>query len=380
VSFVEAEKAASKGGSINIAKGNVIVANPDTLQTDMRGVFAGGDAVTGPARAVDAMAQGRRAAVCIDRYLRGEELEDGIEPFNWSKGKLEEIDKAEFADVERQPRSEMPRLGPQERRDNFEEMELGYDEEMAGAEAQRCLSCGCKATDYCDLRRLAAEYGVSDTPAERTKQLYSIDKSHPFIEIDANKCIACVRCVRTCLDVQNVGAMSFCYRVTVPPYAESLLDTNCESCGQCVASCPVGALAAKDRLPPLEEYSSVCPYCGVGCGILLGTIGDAVVSVRAEEDNPANRGRLCVKGRFGIPEFVNHQDRLIAPLIKKDGGFVEATWDEALDLIESKLSKCSGEQFAAVASAKCTNEENYLIQKFARAVMGTNNVDHCARL
>lgn len=380
VSFIEAEEATPDGGSIGIAKGNVIVANPDTLQTDMRGVFAGGDAVTGPARAVDAMAQGRKAAVSIDRYLRGVVLEDGIKPFNWSKGRLDEIDKAEFADVERQPRREMPRLRPQERRDNFEEMELGYTEEMAKTEAQRCLSCGCKAVDYCDLRRLAAEYGVSDTPARRTKQICKVDKSHPFIEIDANKCVACVRCVRTCLDVQNVGALSFCYRVTVPPYAGSLLNTNCESCGQCVASCPVGALTAKDRLPPLEEVSSVCPYCGVGCGILLGTIGDAVVSVRAEEDNPANRGRLCVKGRFGIPEFVNHQDRLTAPLIKKDGAFVEATWDEALDLIESKLSKYRGEQFAAIASAKCTNEENYLIQKFTRAVMGTNNVDHCARL
>ena len=380
VSFIEAEKATPDGGSIGVAKGNVIVANPDTLQTGMKGVFAGGDAVTGPARAVDAMAQGRKAAVSIDRYLRGVVLEDGIKPFNWSKDRLDEIDRAEFADVERQPRREMPRLRPQERRDNFEEMELGYTEEMAKTEAQRCLSCGCKAVDYCDLRRLAAEYGVSDTPARRTKQICKVDKSHPFIEIDANKCVACVRCVRTCLDVQNVGALSFCYRVTVPPYAGSLLNTNCESCGQCVASCPVGALTAKDRLPPLEEVSSVCPYCGVGCGILLGTIGDAVVSVRAEEDNPANRGRLCVKGRFGIPEFVNHQDRLTAPLIKKDGAFVEATWDEALDLIESKLSKYRGEQFAAIASAKCTNEENYLIQKFTRAVMGTNNVDHCARL
>ncbi len=380
ISFVEAEKAASDRGSIEVARGNVIVADAVTLQTGMKGVFAGGDAVTGPARAVDAMAQGRKAAVSIDRYLRGVSLEGEVQPFNWSKGRLDEIDRAEFADVEHQPRREMPRLRPMERRDNFEEMELGYTEEMARAEAQRCLSCGCKAVDYCDLRRLAAEYGVPDTPDRRTEQLYRVDKSHPFIEIDANKCIACVRCVRTCLDVQNVGAISFCYRVQVPPYAESLLNTNCESCGQCVASCPVGALAAKDRLPPLEEVISVCPYCGVGCGIMLGTIGDAVVSVRAEEGNPANRGRLCVKGRFGIPEFVNHKDRLTVPLIKKDGKFVEAEWDEALDLVADRLSKYKGEQFAAIASAKCTNEENYLIQKFARVVMGTNNVDHCARL
>ncbi|GAI28110.1 unnamed protein product, partial [marine sediment metagenome] len=238
----------------------------------------------------------------------------------------------------------------------------------------------CKAADYCTLRQLAAEYGVSDTPTKQVGQLYPKDKSHPFIEIDANKCIACIRCVRTCLDVQNVGALSFCYRVAVPSYARSLLDTNCESCGQCVASCPVGALVSKDRLPPLSEVSTICPYCGVGCGILLGTIGNTVVSVRGVMENPANRGRLCVKGRFGIPEFVNHEERLTTPLIRKNGRLTEATWEEALDLITNQLSQYKSDKFAAIASAKCTNEENYVIQKFARTVMGTNNVDHCARL
>jgi len=380
ISFLEAEQTTSERGNVNVGKGDIIIAHPETLQTDMKGVFAGGDAVTGAATAVDAIAAGRRAAIAIDRYLNGEALEGEGKAFNWSKGELTELIKDEFADVERQPRCEMPKLGPLERRDNFQEMELGYTEDVAKKEAERCMACGCKAADYCTLRQLAAEYGVSDTPTKQVGQLYPKDKSHPFIEIDANKCIACIRCVRTCLDVQNVGALSFCYRVAVPSYARSLLDTNCESCGQCVASCPVGALVSKDRLPPLSEVSTICPYCGVGCGILLGSIGNTVVSVRGVMENPANRGRLCVKGRFGIPEFVNHEERLTTPLIRKNGKLTEATWEEALDLITNQLSQYKSDKFAAIASAKCTNEENYVIQKFARTVMGTNNVDHCARL
>jgi formate dehydrogenase major subunit len=129
------------------------------------------------------------------------------------------------------------------------------------------------------------------------------------------------------------------------------------------------------------EASTICPYCGVGCGVLLGTIGNDVVSVRGVVENPANRGRLCVKGRFGIPEFVNHEERLTTPLIRKDGQLTEATWEEALDLVASKLSEYkASDKFAAISSAKCTNEDNYVIQKFTRAVMGTNNIDHCARL
>ena len=380
ISCLDSHQASSDGSRVEVGRGDIIVADPESLQTSIKGVFAGGDAVTGPARAVDAMAAGKKAALSIDRYLKGDPLADSLKPFNWSKGKLDEIDVSEFADVERRPRREMPRLRPSERRDGFQEMELGYTQDMAQKEAERCLGCGCKAVDYCVLRQLAAEYGLSESLAERGNHRYLINRNHPFIEIDPNKCISCTRCVRTCLDVESVGALSFCYRVALPPDVQSLTDTNCESCGQCVASCPVGALVVKDRLPPLSEVKTVCPYCGVGCSLYLGTIGDAIVSVRGDSEAIVNQGRLCVKGRFGIPEFVNHPERLTTPLIRKDGELVEASWEEALELITKKLSQHKGEQFAAIASAKCTNEENYLIQKFARVVMGTNNIDHCARL
>jgi formate dehydrogenase major subunit len=129
-----------------------------------------------------------------------------------------------------------------------------------------------------------------------------------------------------------------------------------------------------------HEVKTVCPYCGVGCGMYLGVREDEVVGVRGDRENPVNKGRLCVKGRFGIADFINHDDRLTSPLIKQNGEFVEASWDQALDLVAGRLAGFQGEEFAAVASAKATNEDNYVFQKFTRSVMGTNNVDHCARL
>jgi formate dehydrogenase major subunit len=125
--------------------------------------------------------------------------------------------------------------------------------------------------------------------------------------------------------------------------------------------------------------STICPYCGVGCQLKLDIKGERIIRVAPDPNGPANKGQACVKGKFGL-DFVGHPDRLTSPLIKKDGQFVEATWDEALDLITTKLAQYKGDQFAAISSAKCTNEDNYVFQKFTRGVMGTNSIDHCARL
>jgi len=136
---------------------------------------------------------------------------------------------------------------------------------------------------------------------------------------------------------------------------------------------------SKDFLPPQREIRTICPYCGVGCGVVLGVRGNRIVRVKGDFQNEVNRGNLCVKGRYGL-DFVNHPDRLKKPLIRKNGRFEEVSWEEALDFIAQKLQAYKGDQFAFLASARCSNEENYVFQKFTRAVMGTNNVDHCARL
>jgi formate dehydrogenase major subunit len=336
--------------------------------------------VTGAATAVEAVAAGRKAAVAIDRYLRGEKLEGPEVPFDISKGrKVEEVRKDELAHIERQPREKMPTLSPEERIADFREAELGYPEDMAKRQAARCLECGCKAGHDCALRDLATDYEVDSMTVTSGLPLYSCDLSHPFVERDPNKCIACGRCVRICQEVQGAGALSLNYRVTSTGESNSLLDTTCVSCGLCVASCPVGALVSKNSLRPEREVKTICPYCGVGCGIYLGVRGGVVVDARGDFENPSNKGNTCVKGRFGH-DFINHPDRLRAPLIRRNGKFVEASWDEALDLVASKFSEHIGDRFAALSSARCTTEENYLFQKFVRGVMGTNNVDHCARL
>ncbi len=360
-----------------------IVADTDTLVTDMKGVFAGGDCVTGAATAVEAIAAGRRAAMAVMRYLKGEPLALTEIPFEISRGELYEVKEHDFgrelAATEKQPRQKMPALPPEERIADFRQVELGYSEEVARAEAARCLECGCKAQHHCDLRDLATEYNIESMKSSQEVPLYPRDLDHPFIERDPNKCIACGRCVRICQDVQGIGALSLDYRITSTGGTGPLLETTCVSCGLCVASCPVGALEPKKYLNPSHEIKTVCPYCGVGCGIYLGVRGDTVVSARGDVDNPSNKGNLCVKGQFGH-EFIHHPERLRAPLVRKNGAFIEVSWDEALALVAKKLGQYKGDRFAALSSARCTNEENYLFQKFARGVMGTNNIDHCARL
>ncbi len=144
--------------------------------------------------------------------------------------------------------------------------------------------------------------------------------------------------------------------------------------------CPVAALVPKETRQPTQEVKTTCPYCGVGCQMYLGIRDEQVISIRGDRDNNVNGGRLCVKGRFGITEFVHHAERLTSPLVRQNGQFTETTWEAALDEVADRLGRYQSDEVAIIASAKCTNEENYVMQKLGRAVLGTHNIDHCARL
>jgi len=247
-----------------------------------------------------------------------------------------------------------------------------------------CLACS--AASDCALLDASAYLGIQPDRLKRlrpSEKGLPIDASNPFFQFDPNKCVVCGICVRTCDEIVGRGTLDFIdrgFRTVIGTFANKpFIDSTCESCGECVVRCPVGALAPKVPKVAAREVQTTCVYCGVGCGIYLGVSGDKIVNVRADRERPTNEGSLCVKGRYGF-NFVNHPDRLTKPLIKKNGEFEEAEWDEALELVASKFAERKGEKFAALASAKCINEENYLIQKFTRAVMGTNTVDHCARL
>jgi len=172
-----------------------------------------------------------------------------------------------------------------------------------------------------------------------------------------------------------------CYVIT-PPDNKVLQDANCQFCGACVDSCPTGALVERSLYGaglPENTVITICPYCGVGCQLKLEIKDNKILRAVPDPDGPANRGQACVKGKFGL-DFVDDPGRLKAPLIKKDDRFVESAWDEALNQVACKLGSYKSDEVAVISSARCTNEDNYVIQKFTRAVLGTNNIDHCARL
>ena len=249
---------------------------------------------------------------------------------------------------------------------------------------QDCTNC--YKNNQCKLQEVTAYVGVDEkrlNSLRRTKPVIEEDRSNPFFTLDHNKCIMCGICIRTCDEVQGTNALDYGYRgfeTVVSTFGNRpIKESVCESCGECVVRCPVGALYTKEEKLPTHEVKSVCVYCGVGCNIYYGIRNNKVVSAKGDRDSIVNKGRLCVKGRFGY-KFVNHPERLTKPLIKKNGEFVEVDWEEALDLVAKKFASSKGEKFATLSSAKIPNEDNYVIQKFTRAVMGTNTIDHCARL
>jgi predicted molibdopterin-dependent oxidoreductase YjgC len=245
-----------------------------------------------------------------------------------------------------------------------------------------CLTC--PSNQQCELQKVAAYLGITQQPFRKTTRVFPVDDSNPFFDLDRNKCILCARCTRACSEVTCVGAIELAYRGYLAKVAtigdKLLIDSICKSCGECVIRCPVGALIPKETRQPTHEVATICPYCGVGCGMYLGIRGERIVSIRGDRNTPSSNGRLCVKGRYGIGEFVHHPERLTTPLVRRNGEFTEATWEEALDLVASKLASYNSDEVAVISSAKCTNEENYLMQKLGRAVLGTHNIDHCARL
>ena len=251
-----------------------------------------------------------------------------------------------------------------------------------------CITCeqsgSCTLQDYC------YRYGIEHSTFTGDKRELPIESDNPMIERDMNKCILCGKCVQVCGEVQVTGAIDFTGRGFDSQIAASFdkpLDTDfCRFCGQCADICPVGAITNKQlkgvRTWDRKKVRTTCPFCGVGCNFDLNVAGDKVVGVTAAYDAPANQGSLCVKGRFHT-DLIYSPDRITTPLIKKDGVWENATWDEALDLVAKRLLEIRGEHgslsVGVLSSARCTNEENYLLQRLTRAGLNTNSIDHCAR-
>ncbi|MFA6262240.1 MAG: formate dehydrogenase subunit alpha [Bacteroidia bacterium] len=253
-----------------------------------------------------------------------------------------------------------------------------------------CLTC--EVNNNCELQEVAAKVGVRTVryPEGKNHLDRKKDLSHPYMTSDLSKCINCFRCVRACDEVQGQFVLSMAGRGfdshIIKSSNSTFKESDCVSCGACAQACPTSAISdvfESKSIARAETTRTVCTYCGVGCNLEVATVGGKVKSIQAPYDAEVNEGHTCLKGRYAF-SFYNHPDRLQTPFIRKNGELVPASWDEAYDYIVNELTRIKKDfgpdAIGGISSARCTNEENYLMQKFIRAVIGTNNIDACARV
>ena len=254
-----------------------------------------------------------------------------------------------------------------------------------------CLTC--EVNGNCQLQDVAASVGIravrywdgGETHLDREKDL-----SHAYMRMDLSKCINCARCVRACDEIQGefvLGMQGRGFNSKIIKDNDVLFgDSSCVSCGACAETCPTAAISDRFQSKAIKAdktVRTVCSYCGVGCNLDVSVKGREVLSIRAPWDAEVNKGHTCLKGRYAFG-FYKHPERLRTPLIRRGGTLVEASWEEAYDYIATRLSEIKtqygADAIGGISSSRCTNEENFLMQKFIRAVVGTNNIDCCARV
>ncbi len=382
VHFLDDINTHETSGQLAINKWGDLDADKNTLQTGIPSVFAAGDGVTGPATLIQAIAQAKIAALSCHQYLTGQPVKPYKKEFISKRENFREQTPADFSGkFARQLRHEMPVLHP-DQRNNFQEVELGYENEaVAKHEAARCLECGCTAYFDCDLKRYSTEYEAEQKHFEGEHREYEVDFRHPYIEIDNNKCILCARCVRICREVAGANALGLVNRgfdtFVAPSMGNSLSDTHCESCGLCLSTCPTGALTENKLFKPgpvqTESFTTICNYCSVGCTLEVHHRNGFVMEVKGAEGLVNQDGNICRYGKFGY-QYLNDTSRLTVPMLKRNGNHVPIAWDEAFEILESEIRNSNPAETAFFAGGRLTNEEQYLVQKLARAGAKTNNI------
>ncbi|HRG32046.1 MAG: formate dehydrogenase subunit alpha [Saprospiraceae bacterium] len=253
-----------------------------------------------------------------------------------------------------------------------------------------CLTC--EVNGNCELQDTAARVGIRKVryPEGKNHLDRQKDLSHPYMTSDLSKCIMCYRCVRACDEVQGQLVLSVMGRgfdsQIIKGKNESFFDSDCVSCGACAQACPTSAISdvfQSKALVGQDKVRTICTYCGVGCNLEVSVKNGEILSIQAPYNAEVNSGHTCLKGRYAF-KFYKHPERLQYPMIRKKGELERVSWEEAYDFIAKKLnevkSKYGPDAIGGISSARCTNEENYLMQKFIRAVIGTNNIDGCARV
>jgi formate dehydrogenase alpha subunit len=259
---------------------------------------------------------------------------------------------------------------------------------MLTSHPDSCLVCD--KGNRCQLRQIASDLGIGLVELQRIPQMASIEDVNPFLERDLSKCILCAKCIRACQELVVEGAIDYFQRgfTTIPATLNNLPleNSECTFCGTCVALCPTGALTEKEKTyrgTTQTVVQTTCPFCGCGCSICLEAKDGHVVRVMPGKESSVNKGTLCVKGSYGC-DFIHSPDRLTKPLVKRDNTFEEVSWEEALEQVATGFKRAKDERgsdsLAVLGSSKCTNEDNYVLQRFARCVLGTNNIDNGGRL
>ncbi len=248
----------------------------------------------------------------------------------------------------------------------------------------------CDKGNRCQLRQIASDLGIGLVELQRIPQMAGIEEVNPFLERDLSKCILCAKCIRACQELVVEGAIDYFQRgfTTIPATLNNLPleNSECTFCGTCVALCPTGALTEREKTyrgTTQTVVQTICPFCGCGCSICLEAKDGHVVRITPGKESSVNKGTLCVRGSYGC-DFIHSPDRLLKPMVKDNDNFEELSWEEILKLVGTQFQRIKdeygGDSLAVLGSSKCTNEENYLLQRLARCVLGTNNIDNGGRL